>query len=291
MDLNILGARSGDFVEWLGLFAFGFSAAYVFYVISMVLSVKDFSSEGGKYSSLSLVDDMACISRENLLILRIVVVAIFFLIGFFLQGIILGFVFAVAGSFLPTMLLKMARKRRVSKFEEQLVSALELVSNGLKSGLTLQQSVELLVKELPAPISEEFGRVLNEVRLGVEFTQALANLADRLNSNITHILAAGVAVTKQCGGDLTVIFQNIANTIREQANIEGKLEAVTAQGRFQGAVLGCMPFALLILLYFIDREHVETLFGYQVGIWAVSGVVVMVILAQVWISRLLDIDV
>lgn len=289
--MNSLGMHSGDIVQWLGLFAFGLAATYVFYVVSMTLSIHRMTSDVSKRGSLSLVDDMACISRENLFILRVVVASVFFVIGFIAQGIVSGCLCAVGGSFLPTMLLNIAKRRRVAKFEEQLVSALELVSNGLKSGLTLQQSVELLVKELPPPISEEFGRVLNEVRLGVEFTQALANLAERLNSNITHILAAGVAVTKQCGGDLTVIFQNIASTIREQATIEGKLEAVTAQGRFQGAVLGCMPFALLILLYFIDREHVETLFGYQVGIWAVSAVVVMVILAQVWISRLLDIDV
>ena len=133
--------------------------------------------------------------------------------------------------------------------------------------------------------------VLAETRLGVDFNDALTNMAVRLKSNILGILASGVAVTKRCGGDMTVIFTNIAQTIREQATIEGKLDAVTAQGRFQGQVLGLMPFALVGALYFIDRAHVETLFGYQIGLWAMFLVVCMVVMAQLWIRKLLQIDV
>jgi tight adherence protein B len=88
-----------------------------------------------------------------------------------------------------------------------------------------------------------------------------------------------------------VIFQNIAQVIRDQATIEGKLFAVTAQGRFQGLILGMMPFILVCVLYFVEPSHVETLFGYKVGLYAFSLVVAMVIFAQVWIQRLLKIDV
>ena len=155
----------------------------------------------------------------------------------------------------------------------------------------MQQACELLVKEFPNPISKEFSIVLAENRVGVDFIDALENMATRMNSMIVQILASGVAITKQCGGDLGQIFGNLAETIREQARIEGKLKAVTSQGRFQGLILGLMPFALLIALYFVDVQHVRTLFGHQVGIYAFAGVVAMVIIAQVWIRKLMDIDV
>ena len=180
---------------------------------------------------------------------------------------------------------------RVKKIEQQLVDGLELLGNSLKSGLTLQQSVELLVREFPKPISQEFSLLLAETRLGVDFIDGLHKMASRLDSTIVAILASGVAITKRCGGDLTQIFQNIAQTIREQAKIEGKLDAVTAQGRFQGQILGAMPFALVGILYFVDRQHVRTLFGYQLGLIAFGAVVVMVMLAQAWIVRLMKLDV
>ncbi|MCB0358666.1 MAG: type II secretion system F family protein [Bdellovibrionales bacterium] len=231
------------------------------------------------------------IDPEIFFFFRASVAGLLFLVGTALINSFLGLLLAAFGFFVPATMLKNMRIKRIKKFESQLVEGLEMMGNGLKSGLTLQQSIELLCREFPAPISQEFRRVLAENRLGVDLVDALQHMADRMESTITSILVSGVAITKRCGGDLTQIFSNIATTIREQANIEGKLDAVTAQGRFQGLILSIMPFALIVILWFVDRSHVETLFGYQVGIWAVAGVCVMVFMAQMWIRRLLKIDV
>ena len=231
------------------------------------------------------------LSPEVFFLLRLVSFAVFFMFGTLIFFTLFGFIFGIVGFFLPSLLLKRLRAKRVKKIELQLIEALELLGSSLKSGLTLPQATELLIREFPPPISQEFGLVMAETRLGVDFTDALENMAKRLGSTVVEILATGVAITKRCGGDLSVIFSNIAQTIRERATIEGKLEAVTAQGRFQGLVLGLMPFVLIIVLYFIDRQHVMTLFGYQLGIWAFSLVCIMVILAQLWIKKLMQIDV
>ena len=240
----------------------------------------------------SSVDDLwISMSPETFIAIRAVIALLLFCVGFAAINPVLGCFLAAAGYAVPGWYVRRLRYKRIRKLEAQLVEGLELMGNALRSGLTLPQACELLVKEFPPPISQEFSLVLAENRLGVEFVDALGRMADRCNSTIVHILVSGVGITKRCGGDLTVIFQNIAATIREQAVIEGKLEAVTAQGRFQGLILSIMPFALIVVLYFIDRTHVETLFGYQIGIFAVLTVVGMVFMAQVWISRLLKIDV
>jgi len=251
----------------------------------------DLKEHQGKGAQASLADLYIFLSPQTILSLKIVCAVVCFLPVYGLLDIVSGLIAGVLGFFAPAIYFYQLRKKRVVKVEQQLVEALELLGNSLKSGLTLPQACELLVKEFPPPISQEFSMLLAENRLGVEFTEALENMAVRLKSNIVFILASGVSITKRCGGDLTQIFTNIANTIREQANIEGKLFAVTAQGRFQGLILGLMPFALLIVLYFIDPGHVEYLFKYQIGIYAFCAVIVMVILAQVWIHKLLDIDV
>lgn len=230
-------------------------------------------------------------SPDTFLVIRLILALLLFMVGYTAINTVLGVFLAVAGYAVPGWYVRRLRYKRIRKLESQLVEGLELMGNALKSGLTLPQAVELLVREFPPPISQEFSLVLSENRLGVDFTDALARMGERLNSTIVHILVSGVAITKRCGGDLTEIFQNIAATIREQALIEGKLEAVTAQGRFQGVILSIMPFALIVVLYFIDRAHVGTLFGYQMGIFAVLTVVGMVFMAQVWINHLLKIDV
>jgi tight adherence protein B len=244
-------------------------------------------SEGGNV----LGELYLSVTPETFFFLRVLSAVVSFFLVFFVAGTVVGLVCGALGFVAPWLVLKRLRATRVRKIEEQLVEGLELLGNSLKSGLTLQQAVELLIEEFPPPISQEFSLVLAETRLGKDFSEALERMAERLNSNVVYILSSGVRITKQCGGDMTQIFSNLASTIREQFTIEGKLNAVTAQGRFQGLILGLMPFALIIILYFIDPAHVETLFSYQIGRWAVAGVVLMVVFAQMWIRKLLAIDV
>lgn len=223
--------------------------------------------------------------------MRTSIIIVSFVIGFLALNVFSGILLAFFGFIVPGWYIKRLKDKRVKKIEAQLIEGLELMGNALKSGLTLQQGIELLVREFPAPLSQEFNRVLAENRLGVELVEAMDNMAKRLDSSIVSILVSGVAITKRCGGDLTEIFSNIAQTIREQATIQGKLDAVTAQGRTQGMVLSIMPFALVVVLYFVDKTHVETLFGFQIGIYAICATVLMVMMAQGWIAQLLKIDV
>lgn len=255
------------------------------YAFSLFKAAGENESEGAARSVGTAADE------ARMKLIRNALTVVVFLL-FSLSGSVAIAAIAAGISFIvPMAVMRNNREKRTRRVETQLVEALELLGSSIKSGLTLPQASALVVQEFPPPISEEFNVVLAETRLGVDFVDALSNMAGRLRSNIVQILASGVAVTKRSGGDMTQIFQNIAQVIRDQASIEGKLSAVTAQGRFQGLILGLMPFALMIVLYFVDPSHIEVLFGYKFGLVAVGAVVGMVILAQVWIRKLLDIDV
>lgn len=275
----------------VGIFCAAFFLAFTFFdeLSKTASDVREKQTTGEVDSTLSEL--CLSLSPQTFFSIRLLAAILGFILGYLLLDPIVGLFLGGLGFILPKIMLRRMREQRILLLEEQLIEGLELLKNGLKSGLTIQQACELLVKEFPNPISKEFSILLAENRLGVDFIEALENMGIRLNSMVVQILASGVAITKQCGGDLGEIFGNLAETIREQARIEGKLKAVTSQGRFQGLILGLMPFALLIALYFVDVQHVKTLFGHQVGIYAFAGVVAMVIIAQVWIRKLMDIDV
>ena len=272
------------------LFMIAAAAIAYFLFDRMEDAVEDIRAQQQVAAGLTLGDLYVGMKPETFFAVRVLVTSVFFLFGYLSVNVFLG-IFLAAGAYVaPGLVLTRLRVKRVLQIETQLVEALELMGNALKSGLTLPQAIELVVKEFRPPLSQEFSRVLAENRLGVDVAAGLNNMAERLNSTVVSILATGVAIVKRCGGDMTQIFQNIAGVIREQAHMEGKLKAVTAQGRFQGLILSIMPFGLMIALWFIDRSHIEALFGYQIGLIAVASVVVMVICANVWISKLLDID-
>jgi tight adherence protein B len=212
-------------------------------------------------------------------------------LGTYAINIAFGLVLSWIVYMIPGVLLKRKIEARERLISEQFVGGLEMLRNALKSGLTLQQAIELLVRESPAPLSTEFSRVIGDTRLGVEIRAAIENMSARLKLPVFTIFSTGVAVTIRYGGDLGEVFQHIAETIRSRASIEGKIDAVTSLGRYQALVLSGMPFVLLVMLYFIDRQHVELLFTTKIGLFAVGGMVTLVVIANAWIARLMKVDV
>jgi tight adherence protein B len=157
--------------------------------------------------------------------------------------------------------------------------------------MTLPQAVELLVREMKPPITQEFGRVLQEYRLGQDFDEAMLTLANRLESRDMNMLVNAVSITRKSGGNIGEVFQKIAAGIRERGRIEGKVRALAATGKMQAIVMASMPFGIVLILYFMDAEHVQLLFSTPLGLAAVAGVLVLQVIAFVWIRGLTALDV
>jgi tight adherence protein B len=242
-------------------------------------------------ASVTLGDVFSTFSPERVFQLSLIAAGAAFLVGFAAINVIAGGLFAVAAFFAPRMIFMIARDKRRSLFEMQLIDGLTLLANSLRAGMTLPQSMELLVREMRPPITQEFGRVLQENRLGTDFDQAMLNMSRRLQSRDLDMLVNAIAITRKSGGNMGEIFQKIAEIIRERARIEGKVKALSATGNMQAFVMSALPFALMGALYFIDPINVQLLFSTTFGLIAVGVTVFLVIVAFIWIRRIMDVDI
>jgi tight adherence protein B len=168
---------------------------------------------------------------------------------------------------LPRWVVKQMWQARIDKFEDQMLDALAFMSNGLKSGLSLLQSMDMVREELPNPISEEFGLTLNEQRLGVPLEDALLGLEKRIGTEDVQIVVTSVNILRQSGGNLAETFDTVAHTIRERKKVQGKVKSLTAQGVAQGVIIVCMPFVLAFALWCIDPVLISRLWTTALG-WA-----------------------
>jgi tight adherence protein B len=239
----------------------------------------------------SLADVFSTFSPERVFQLGLAAAGLAFLFGFAAINVIAGALFGFAAFFAPRMVFNIARDRRRAAFEQQLVDGLELLANSVRAGMTLPQAMELLVREMKPPITQEFGRVLQEYRLGTDFDQALLNAARRLASRDLDVLVNAIMITRRSGGNIGEIFQRIAAWIRERVRIEGKIKALAATGNLQALVMSSMPFGLMVALLFVDPPHVQLLFSTTLGLFSVGVVVALVIVAFLWIRRIMNIDI
>ena len=196
-------------------------------------------------------------------------------LGFLVNySVLFALVFGGLGLLVPRWGIGFLRTRRLNRINEQLGEALTLVSNSLRSGLSLQQGVELVVEEMDAPISEEFATVVKETKLGLPFDEALQNLAERVPTPDLDMVVTSIVTIRETGANLAEVFDVIAHTVRERKKVEGKIKAMTAEGMTQGVMMCGVPPVLIITFYFLDPALVEPLFN------TILGILMLVIIAS-----------
>ena len=201
--------------------------------------------------------------------------------------------FAAAGltMLLPNMYIRHLESERLRKLEDQLVDGLTTLASAARAGLNLVQSMELLEQNSTGPIKQEFGQLLQEYRLGVDLNQAMHNTSNRIGSKLYRLTFTAIQMHRLRGGDTAQSLERIAESIRDIRRLEGKLDALTSQSRYQAMFMSIMPFVFLLLLWTIDPEGVGMLFAQAAGRMILLGVGVLIIVAFVWIRRIMAVDI
>ena len=225
-----------------------------------------------------------------------VAAAFYFLMG---ENVVLAIVGAVVGWFIPAIYTNFAARKRMRAFDNQLSDTLNLWVNALRSGYSVLQGMEAIATELPPPVSVEFERVVQEVRLGLSVSQALDNMLRRVPSEDLDLVITAVNIQREVGGNLAEVLDTISFTIRERVRIKGEIRTLTAQGRLSGWIISFLPIALGLILFVINPEYMEQLLireePFVLSIpcgWIVISVgLIMMFIGMVAIQKIVDIEV
>ncbi len=165
----------------------------------------------------------------------------------------------------PNVFMKVLTERRKSKFEDQLVDALMILSSSLKGGLSLIQTLEVVVEEMPDPIKQEFGILLGENKMGVSLEESFTHLYERLPSTPLHQMITAILLARETGGNLPAIFSRIIGTIRENKKIKQNLDNLTLQGKIQGVVMALLPVAFAAVVTSTNPRFFDQMFTSEIG--------------------------
>jgi tight adherence protein B len=289
---------------WLVPSLFAICTAMLVYVLLVALREAEEThvAEYTADTSRQFEDLFLFIPPEQIRRLTHITALVVFLLLFMLAGSMLTFSGltrgGVAGSLgvavtylIPRFVLRIMKRRRIERFNAQLSGTLNGMSNALKAGFSIQQAFETVVQEGESPIAQEFGMFLQQLRIGVRFEDAMDQMDRRIDSEDLTLMIQSIEIARQTGGNLTEVFDRIDETIRERRRVEGKIKALTAQGRIQGRVVGAMPVVLGIVLYFLDPVMMMTFIRSQAGIMVLLIVLVLEVCGALLIRKIVDIDV
>lgn len=193
---------------------------------------------------------------------------IFIRIGITLLGLVIGWIIprSIIGGIgvgilfylIPGIALDQAINNRRKKFQDQLLDFLVLIKGSVLAGFSLSQAMDLAIKEAPAPASEEFGRVLREVKFGFPLEQALLNLSGRMQSDDLQIVVTAIMLNSQMGGNLSTVLEATIDTIRDRIHLYGEIRSLTSYARYVGLLISTLPFITGLLVFLVNPGYFDT---------------------------------
>lgn len=238
-----------------------------------------------------LSDMFLFIDARQMMALNICSLGLMTTFGWLFFNPIVTVMFAISGFFMPMMLVKHYRVQRIKKFNVQLVDALQAMANAFKAGLTFPQAIEHVGREAQAPLAQEFQLFVKEIKLGVPLEEALLNMGKRVGSDDLDLVVTSINISRQLGGNMAEMFETLAASIRERFRLEGKIDALTSQGRMQGWVVAAMPPSLGLVLNWMRPDLMEPMMDHWFGYVLVALIMIMEVLGILIIRRIVNIDV
>ena len=206
-------------------------------------------------------------------------------------GVVAGIAATIGGWKIPRPAVDFFEEKRKKKYQLQMVDALNLLANGIRAVLTMPQAIGMVVDELPPPVSQEFNLVLQQAKIGVPLDEALENLKKRVYTEDNEMFVTSVNILRETGGNLAEVFDTITLVIRERVRLQLKIDTYVASGKMQAYIIGCMPFAMIVMFGSGDPDYFPLLFGTVLGIVALLLICGMVGLGMFVILKIIDIKV
>lgn len=199
-----------------------------------------------------------------------------------------GAIFVLA---LPKYGVEWLKNRRNRHFESQLPDALLMLSGAMRAGASFNTALESMVKEQKPPLSQEFDLMVREQRVGVDIDTALQHMEKRLPLQDFMMVVSAMRISREVGGNLAEILESLANTLRRKNEMEGKIRALTGQGKMQGIVMSSLPLLMLFVLTKMEPQAMAPLFSTWYGWVTMAVIFIAETLGYLVIRKIVNIDV
>jgi tight adherence protein B len=206
-------------------------------------------------------------------------------------NLVLPILIAVLAIALPRIALTVINRRRRLKLVLQLPDVLLMLGSSLRAGTSLQIALDLAIRETPAPLSQELGVVVREQRLGLALEDALETMATRLKLEEVELVVTAMTIARDVGGNLAETLDRLAATLRAKATMEGKIRALTSQGKLQGLIVGLLPIFLMLVLSRMQHDAMLPLFNTLIGWGVLAAIAILEVIGFFMIKKIVTIDI
>lgn len=179
------------------------------------------------------------------------------------QPLISAIVALGAGLGIPHFIVGIFMKSRVKKFTSSFPDAIELLVRGLRSGLPVTETLQVVASEIPGPVGEEFRMVTERIKIGRSMEEALEESAIRLDTPEFSFFCITLAIQRETGGNLAETLANLADVLRKRAQMKLKIKALSSESKASAYIVGSLPFLVFAMIWWINPDYLGGFFSEQ----------------------------
>jgi tight adherence protein B len=190
---------------------------------------------------------------------------------------VVGIAFAAGGG-LPFWALSFLKKRREAKFLAAFPDAVDVIVRGIKAGLPLLDCLKLIAAEADEPVRSEFRGIIE-----TQTIEACLKLYENMPLPEANFFAIVVSIQQRAGGNLSEALGNLSRVLRDRKKMKAKITAMSIEAKASAAIIGALPIAVMLLVYFTSPQYISLLWTEPLGrmmvlgsaIWMSIGIMVM----------------
>tara|TARA_B110000211_G_scaffold103430_1_gene120341 strand:+ start:324 stop:1295 length:972 start_codon:yes stop_codon:yes gene_type:complete len=192
---------------------------------------------------------------------------------------------------IPRVTLNFLIKRRRLLIVEQFSTALDLIVRSLRSGLPLNDGLQVTAVELNDPLRSEFVKLLDDLSIGLNMKEALHRMAVRLPTPAVEFFSILVSMQSNSGGNLAEGLSNLADTLRSRKSLEGAIKAGSSEAKSSSWIICMMPFVFFVFISLVNYPFISVLYETTMGNLIVAGTVLWMALGVIVMRQLIKIEV
>jgi tight adherence protein B len=194
--------------------------------------------------------------------------------------VLTGFTFALG---LPRWALGFLKNRRQKKFTREFANAIDIIVRSVKSGLPTNEALKIVAREIPEPVSGEFYKLVESLKVGVTLEQALKRMYEAMPTAEVAFFSIVMTIQAKSGGNLSEALGNLSGVLRDRKRLAGKIKAMSSEAKASAMIIGSLPIVVMTLVYLTTPDYIRLLFTERMGnimlagcaVWMGLGIAVM----------------
>lgn len=189
---------------------------------------------------------------------------------------IIAFVLAgfAGGLGLPRWVLSFLTTRREQAFTREFAPAMDAIVRSVKSGLPVIEALKLVATEIPQPVGGEFQLLTDSLKLGLTMEQSIRRMYQRMPTPEVNFFGIVMSMQSKSGGNLSEALGNLAGVLRDRKRLKDKIRAMSSEAKTGAMIIGSMPPGVMLLVYVTTPSYMAPMFSTEIGNALLLGCVV-----------------